>query len=266
MNKVVLLINIRSMDVLPVMERWLLQTHAPEAVSRIGPWLTRYHSYRVVPPPPAMHAETERFGYYNWRVTELWCREPFPQHGILPQQFFPEYAHNIGLPTDLADARDWHGRPDGPRQTVRCMVPARATEDFRGGDRSLGEYRSILRWFTICKLPAGVSEADGDRWYLETHAKEVLRQPGLLRFTSHKVTPAKDRRWNWFRLTELWYEDFSAWRRAVIEAPPSYTPPPWATHGVYPFFEPYVDFASTFLLEAPTNTWLPEYHGYTYAV
>jgi hypothetical protein len=266
MNKVVMLLNINSMNMLPAMERWLLQTHAAESVSRIGPWLTRYQSYRAVPPPPQMHADVERFGYYNWRVTELWSRDPYPQHGILAQEFFPDYARILGLPTDVADAEKWSGRPEGPRQSVRCVVPARATEDFKGADKPLKDYRSVLRWFTVSKLPPAVTVEEADRWYLHVHAKEVLQQPGLTRFTSHSVNPPAGRSWSWYRLSELWYEDFDAWRFAVIESPPKYTRPSWATHDEYPFFFPYVDFASTFLLESPTNTFLPHFGDYLVSV
>lgn len=266
-NKVVLIINIKSMNVLPVMERWLSQIHAPEAISRIGPWLTRYHSYRAVPPPPEMYADAEDYGYYNWRVTELWCREPFPQAGILPQAFFPEYADNIGLPTNLADASRWHGKRSGPRQACRLFVPARATEDFLGGEVPLNDYPSILRWFVAFRYPDGVSIEEGEEWYLSVHAPETLRQQGLRRFTSHKANLTPDgKRPLWHRLSELWYDDFSAWRNAVIEAPPSYTPPPWDGCNRYPFFEPFVDFVGTFLLEAPTNNFLRDYQGYIVSV
>ena len=118
MNKTFMLINLSSYNVLPVMERWLLQTHAPETIARIGPWLTRYQSYRAAPPPPAMYADAEDFGYYNWRVTELWYRngDPYPQHGILPQEFFPGYRNHIGLPSDRAlrdkIILDIYGAPD----------------------------------------------------------------------------------------------------------------------------------------------------------
>jgi hypothetical protein len=266
MNKTLMLLNITSMNVLPVMERWLLQTHAPETISRIGPWLTRYQSYRAVPPPPEMHGEAERFGYYNWRVTELWSRDGYPQQGILAQEFFPGYSSNLGLPTDVADAEVWRGNIKGPRQSIRCVVPARAGEDFKGAHLSVNQYESILRWLVVFKLPAGVEASEGDRWYLDTHAKEVLEQPGLLRFTSHKVIPTPERKWNWFRASELWYKDFDAWRNAVAAAPRAYTPPPWATYRQYPFFEPYVDFASTFLLESPTNTFWPPYGDYLFSV
>ena len=110
MKKTFIMVNIKSMSALPVMERWLLQTHGPEAVARIGPWLTRYHSYRVVPPPPEMYADIAAYGYYNWRITELWSKDGYPQEGILPQEFFPGYKDILGLPdTDISVAPQWHG-------------------------------------------------------------------------------------------------------------------------------------------------------------
>ena len=53
----------------------------------------------------------------------------------------------------------------------------------------------------------------------------------------------------WDRVVELWYPSFSAWRKAVIEEPPEYTAPEWATDDfykdgcpTYPFLKPGVDF------------------------
>jgi hypothetical protein len=54
-------------------------------------------------------------------------------------------------------------------------------------------------------------------------------------------TPSK-----WVRINEYWYENFAAWRKAVIESPPKYTLPSWG--GKYPFVEiertfvPYVHY------------------------
>jgi len=56
----------------------------------------------------------------------------------------------------------------------------------------------------------------------------------------------------WVRVTEQWYEDFTGWKKSVIDSPPKYTKPPWAKYDKYPFLEPYVDFTSTFILERPT--------------
>ena len=41
---------------------------------------------------------------------------------------------------------------------------------------------------------------------------------------------------------------------------------PWAKHNRYPFLEPYSDFVGAFILEAPTNDFLRDYHGYITAV
>jgi hypothetical protein len=268
MYKTAMIININSMNALPVMERWLGQIHAPETFSRIGPWLTRYQSYRACPPPPEMYADVEKYGYYNWRVTELWYKEPYPQPGILPQAFFPNYKTILGMNQDLAsDVSIWSGTPDGSRTTARYVVAARPTEDFKGSDRPLSDYRSILRWYMVFKYPAGVDREEADRWYLDVHTKEVLKQPGLTRFFSHKVVRVEPNQPDiWHRASELWYEDFDGWRDSVIVNPPKYTKPSWATKDTYPFFSPFVDFVSTFVLEAPTNNFWRDYAGYYVSV
>ncbi|MEZ5897434.1 MAG: hypothetical protein R3C51_13650 [Parvularculaceae bacterium] len=263
MNKIMLMLNIQSMNALPVMERWLLRTHAPETVSRVGPWLTRYQSYRAVPPPPKMHRDAEAYGYYNWRITELWTAESaLPQSGILPQEFFPEYAGILGLPTDVADAEIWR---NDSRQSARCMVPARPTNDFKGDQIPVFDYPSILRWVTMSKLPPGVSADAADDWFVNTHAPELLEHRDLKRLVSWRVI-STGRSWDWYRVTEHWFEDFDGWRRATIENPPKFTKPDWAAHDAYPFFAPYADFCSTFVLETPTNCFLPPYGDYVPSV
>ena len=42
--RIVLMVNIRSMDDLPKMERWIQQEHFPESVMSFGPGISRYTS------------------------------------------------------------------------------------------------------------------------------------------------------------------------------------------------------------------------------
>jgi hypothetical protein len=133
--------------------------------------------------------------------------------------------------------------------------------------------KTVLRWLIYLKYPEGVSEQEGEDWYLNVHAPEVLEQPGLTRFFSYKVLPHRlfapprpgARRFThpdtrltmgWNRISEQWYENPAAWRRAIIDAPPRYTRPAWASHEQYPFLAPFRHFASTFILERPTDDYL----------
>ena len=80
MIKNVVMIHIKDLpNELPAFERWYSGYHAREAVGSGGPWLTRYIGYRAVPAIP----EADAYGYYNWRVTEMWARElePFGSRG-----------------------------------------------------------------------------------------------------------------------------------------------------------------------------------------
>ncbi|MCC7196502.1 MAG: hypothetical protein IT356_13190, partial [Gemmatimonadaceae bacterium] len=77
-------------------------------------------------------------------------------------------------------------------------------------------------------------------------------KPGARRFTH----PDTRLFMGWNRIAEQWYESPNAWRRAVIESPPAYTRPRWASHDAYPFLEPGEHFASTFILERPTDDYL----------
>jgi hypothetical protein len=144
--------------------------------------------------------------------------------------------------------------------STHCYVPFAPTQDFMGGNLNPWE-TSILRWITVLKYPKGVSVEEGEKWYLDVHAEEVMQQPGLIRFFSYRTMDWPDRAL-WHRVTEQWYEDYHGWHKAVIESPPKYTKPSWE-YDQYPFFEPYKDFLGAFILERPTHDFLRDYLGYS---
>lgn len=239
-------------DFFPAMERWYHREHSAEIARRYGPWLQRHESYL----PLAVPAEAQAYGFYNWRVTEAFWREvPLPG---------PQGALSFTPP------------PTIPR-VASCFVPPQPSEDFLGSDFIPAE-KVGLRWYILLRYPQGVSRQEGEQWFLDVHAPEVMKQPGLYRFFSHQVIqdapglpgvwrpgdapPESMTRVRWDRVIELWYETFSDWRRAVVEEPPLYTRPAWATRGAYPFVEPFEDFVSSFILERPNDEFLRDLRSY----
>lgn len=229
------------MNDLPAAERWFHRYHVPE-VLRNRP--LSYVSYRAVPAPPG----AETFGYFNYKVHE--------------NISLGDCEHPLGLTAMTPEVV--------PLRVAMIDVPATPTEDFLGRDAPI-EDKTILRWLIAFKYPDGVSVEEGDAWYVSVHAKEVMRQPGLNRFFSYRAIgsrqfgkdgapsflhPRSVMLGGWHRVSEQWYENSRGWVESVLEAPPAYTPPPWATHKRYPFFEPGTDFISTFILERPTDDWL----------
>lgn len=254
-----LILNLTSWDFLPMMERWLFKDHAMETMNQVGPILSRYWTNRAVPAPEG----AQDYGYYNWRMTEHWWLEsPFRKgvmgHGSAMAEVWPEgYAKALGIPEGAAQRdRKWRGKAP-----AFIFVPYRPTEDFKGEKLTIDDGH-ILRWVTVFKYPEGVSCADGDAWYINVHAPEVAEQPGLKRFFSFGAVDPSSRVGPFMRVSELWYENHSAWRKAVIESPPKYTKPAWARTDQYPFLEPDIDFISTFLLERPDCDFLNDYRGY----
>lgn len=234
------------------MERWYFRDHAAEIVRRYGPWLTRHESFLPVFAPP----EAQAYGFYNWRVTEGWWRE-IPETG-------PKGTFSFTVP------------PVWPK-VATCFVPAQPTEDFLGHELQAHE-KNVLRWYVLFKYPDGVAREEGEDWFLNVHAGEVMKQPGMYRFFSYQVirkpvslpgvwapgkAPPPDTVLHaWDRVCELWYETFDDWRKSVIEAPPQYTRPRWAKYDKYPFLEPYIDFVCSFILERPNDDFLRDSRGY----
>jgi len=241
-----------DMSHIAAMERWYFRDHTAEIVRRFAPWLTRHESFLPVDAP----AEARAFGFYNWRVTDGWWRE-IPEEG-------PKGTFSFTVP------------PVWPK-VATCFIPAQPTEDFMGSEFQPHE-KNVLRWFILFKYPDGVSFEEGDDWFLNVHAKEVVKQPGMYRFFSYKVVkepiglpgtwapgkmpPPGMTLFDWDRVVELWYETFDDWRKSVIQMPPQYTKPGWAKYDRYPFLEPGVDFVSSFLLERPSDEFFRDSRGY----
>ena len=241
-----------DMDHIAAMERRYNGAHAPEINRRFGPWLARHDSYLPVDAPASARA----FGFYNWRVTEGWWRE-IPLTG-------PRGNFAFTVP------------PVWPK-VATCFIPAQPTEDFMGGQYQPHE-KQVLRWYILLRYPDGVTQAEGDQWFLNQHSKQIMQQSGLYRFFSYRVIkeaiglpgawapgnmPPPEtvlHQWDW--LIELWYENFGDWRRAILESPPEYTPPPWATRDSFPFVEPNIHFVSSFILERPNNEYWRDSRGY----
>jgi hypothetical protein len=233
---------------LPAFERWYLRYHAPEVMSRRGPFLVRFVGYRPLPPI----SEALPYGYYNLRVTEAWFRsvqERPLQTPLLSFRWQAPWAKSNVLP----------GRSGS--SPVECTVPTQPTEIFLG-DKFNADDKTILRWFIVMKYPDGVPVEEGEEWFLNVHSKEVLQQPGLIAYSSHRTIAMPGRPNRWHRVSEQWYEDFYGWRKSVIDSPPKYTRPSWAKYDTYPFLEPSVDFASTFLMERPSIDYLKEATAY----
>jgi hypothetical protein len=243
MTKTLILHHLPDMNDLPAAERWFYRYHIPE-VLRSHP--VAYLSYRAVPAPPG----AEDYGYMNYKVHENVSsgsgNEPFGLTAMTPEVV--------------------------PLRVIMVNVPDFPTEDFFGARRSFGD-KTILRWMTVFRYPEGVSVEEGDDWYVNVHAKEVMQQPGLTRFFSYRVIPGQvavqegassflhprsSVSSNWHRVSEQWYENSNGWVESIVKSPPAYTKPAWAKYDRYPFLEPDVDFASTFLLERPSDDWVRE--------
>jgi len=203
-----------------------------------------YVSYRAVPAPPG----AEDYGYFNYKL-----------HENLLSEAGPPPLGLTGMTPEVV-----------PLKTIMVNVPSSPTEDFKGAGVSRYE-KTILRWVTVFRYPEGVSAEEADDWYVNVHAPEVMRQPGLTRFFSYRVLPPNPAvqagvssflhprsagSFDWHRVSELWYEDGNGWVDSNLTSPPPYTEPPWATYHKYPFFQPGTDFGSTFILERPSDDWL----------
>jgi hypothetical protein len=215
--------------------RWYFRFHSKEVVRFVGPWLRRYETYRAYLPPP----DAKKYGTVGGFMTELW----YANVG----NFVEAGANN----RPYTWAPFFRNAPPGAITVGVTLVPAMPTEDFLGKEPS-PEEKHVLRWCRMIKYPDTVSLKDGEEWYLTVHSQEVKQQSGLLKYVSHRVLENPPIQTPWHRVEELWYEDFDAWHKAVIDSPVKYTSPPWGKK------EPFVDMVSTFVKYKPDVDFLKD--------
>ncbi len=249
--KSVVMHNIPMSDI-AAMERWYWRDHAPEINRRFGPWIARHESFLPVDAPPAARA----YGFFNWRVTEGWWR-------ALP---LPGARGNLAFTVP----------PVWPR-VATAFFPAQPSDDICGGGLQPGA-RPVLRWYCLSRYPEGVSELEGERWFLDVHARQLAASTAAYRIFStraHKEPVALPGEWppghsppresvlhHWDRLTELWFDSFDAWQGWIEQPAAAFTPPPWANSQRYPFVKLGSEFASSFLLERPSDEFSRDARGY----
>ncbi len=102
----------------------------------------------------------------------------------------------------------------------------------------------MIRFVHVFNYPAGISRADGERWYLGTHVPAVRKLPGVRRYRSWQQievgipypsagapTPFDQ----FVRRTELCFDDYDAWRQAYRGNPGLWTPGRERAAGFGPF-------------------------------
>jgi hypothetical protein len=103
----------------------------------------------------------------------------------------------------------------------------------------------MIRLLWLLRYPDGVSQEEGDAWYLGTHAQEVRRSQAYARYVTWRpleipaaadTSPGPDgqpvpfgagqasRRWH--RVTEMGFRDVEAMARRHVGVQP-YSPAPW---------------------------------------
>jgi uncharacterized protein (TIGR02118 family) len=208
------------------LDKWYRATHSREVLLFVGPWLRRYWAYKSLDVP----AEADRFNVVRYRLTEMWY-DSVAARNESRAVFYP-------LSPPPVDRERYPTRT----RIANIYVSAVPTDAYIDGwPRSRAAY---TRWVFFVRYPNGVRSEDGDKWFMSVHAPELSRLPGLRRFVCFRAVEAP-RPDSWARMCEMWFDDYAAWKQAILTAPPVFTPPQWG--GSFPF----TDMISTFTPTEP---------------
>lgn len=214
------------------LDQWYRTTHSRQALDYVGPWLTRYWTYRSLEVP----AEADKFNLVRYRNTEMWYRN------VATRDDARNHWRTLSPPpTDPA-------RYPNKNTIAEITVPVDPTDKFVATypmDRD-----NFLRWVVFIRYPANVRVEDGERWFVNVHAPEQAKLPGLRRFVCSKSVDPLANAQSWVRVCEYWFNDYAAWSNAFIKSPPTYTAPSWSQ--TYP----YVQLVSMFTTDRPDMDFL----------
>ncbi|NWG45807.1 MAG: hypothetical protein HXY25_04570 [Alphaproteobacteria bacterium] len=210
-------------------DRWYMTFHAPEVRSYYKAWQRHYVSFRSYMVPE----EADVFNVYRGRMTEIIfdSREAYVESRI---------RNDYGISRYTAPTGGWAGRP-GQVETINATIPVNPDEDFLG-KWPPPKASPYYRWIVAFRYPEGVSEEDGERWFLESAAPSLAKVKGLRRFVAYKVIFDSQ---PYRRVYEMWFDHYSDWKAAVLDNRGAIPAPPWG--GAFP----YVDMVSTFIGERP---------------
>ena len=218
------------------LDHWYRTVHSREALLFVGPWLRRYWAYRGYDVPK----EADLVGASRYRLTEMW----YGNAAELAEANRAWYPLSLP-PTTLAD----------PKRTRIATIYVPAVPDEKYVDGWPRERPDYFRWVFFMRYPAGVDTAAGEDWFRQRFAPALAKAPGLRRFTCAKsARPPADAN-SWVRMCELWFDDYPAWKAAVLDGahPPA---PPWK--GKFP----YMPIISIFTSQAPDMDFLRDgYHA-----
>ena len=224
-----ILIDIAPGQDLLLLDRWYMTFHAPQVRRAVKAWQRNYVSYRSYAVPP----EAAALKVLSGRMTEI-------QFDSI-EDFRETRKNNL-----YGDLQSYTPPPFGWTsgklfRSTTATIPVNPQDVFLNTPTPPKE-TPYLRWVMFFRYPKGVSLEQGEAWFKGTMAPELAKLPGLRRGVAYSTVSAAP---EYPRVMELWFDDYAAWRNAMIAARPRFTAPPWG--GAFPF----VDNLSMFIGENP---------------
>ena len=68
----------------------------------------------------------------------------------------------------------------------------------------------MVKLVAMFNLSPGTDEAEFEKYFVEKHAPEAARIPGLRKYTIGKVVGTPQEKPAWYRVNELWFDSVSA--------------------------------------------------------
>ncbi len=220
-------------DVL-ALDRWYMTYHGRETLRRTQRRQTKYASFRTYAMSPE---EAKTMNFWQGRMTEI---------GFASLADFDKGFVNIEEERKKITLPELELRGGFRNETV--TIPLKPNEVFVG--RPTPEKATpYFRWIFFYEYPEGVSVEAGEKWFREVFAKALSSRPEVKRFVTYRSIRGRQ---VWNRVAEVWFENPSAWRKAVYERRNEFTRPSWG--GEFPFMK----FQSTFIGENPDVDFLNE--------
>ncbi len=195
------------------LDRWYMTYHAPQVHRAYRAWQRDYISFRsYLPAPEAVQA----FGVKYGRMTEI--------HFDSLAQFRESRINGLyggELDSFTPPPGGWRG--NRLFRTSTATIPANPDTLYVSLATPPKE-TPYLRWVVFFRYPSTVTAADGDAWFDQNFAKAVAALPGVKRFGRYN---AVSDRAGFPRALEIWFDDYPAWKGALLMPGVKLPAPPW---------------------------------------
>lgn len=206
MLKRIFLFNYRAELGVEAGENWYFEQHTQ--LAKKMPRIIKYVTYRAIKNTGRAYTPAPDF----IRLTEIWWKDlPDAEKAMTSNEGKEAWKDNKWPSGGYKYGTFKSATVANP---IDLLDPDRNTETDRWVNEMSG--RQAVKYILTFSYPEGMSFDEGEEWYLRGLVPVARKMPGIIRYVTWKAIQLTGEQPPGFtRLTEVWFEDITAWQKAM---------------------------------------------------